>query len=205
MIYIKVITEKMNSIAQVVYEHLDVSFYLAGGTAIALRLGHRESVDLDYFTQENIDTIHLKNTILRLYPTAVFTYEEVDTLWCNIDGVKCSFISRMLPLLEQVSTEGHFRLAGISDLTVMKLQAISGREEYKDYFDLACLAEVSDVRTWVSLWNSVAPQSDPIAWISALSYVQKVADVPLKTFVQIDKREVEKKLLEAVVEITSFL
>lgn len=205
MIYKKVITEKMDSIAQALYEHLDSSFYLAGGTAIALRLGHRVSVDLDYFTQKKIDTIQLKNIILTLYPTAVFTYEEVNILWCVISELKCSFVSRKLPLLEDASHEGYFRLAGISDLTVMKLQAILGRDEYKDYFDLACLTEVSDVRNWISWWNTVAPQSDPIAWISALSYVQKVEESPLKTFVVMDKKEVEKRLLSAVVEITSFL
>ncbi len=205
MIYKKVITEKMDYIAKVLYERLDSSFYLAGGTAIALRLGHRESVDLDYFTQKNIDTIQLKNIILTIYPTAIFTYEEVNTLWCSIDGVKCSFISRATPLLEEASNEEHFRLAGISDLTVMKLQAISGRDEYKDYFDLACLTEAGDVRNWVSWWTNVAPQSDPISWISALSYVEKIEEVPLKTFIQMDKKEVEKKLLASVIEITSFL
>ena len=170
MIHFETITPKMREIAQVVQARLDSAYYLAGGTALALLSGHRESIDLDYFTPLPIDTGRLKTLLLELFPETVFTYEEIDTLWCRIDEVKVSFISRPVPLLGTTQEEGEFRLASVQDLVVMKLNAICGRDEYKDYYDLAELARLTDVREWGAFWKKVYPQSDPITWIVDLSH-----------------------------------
>ena len=45
MIYSETITEKMQKVAQAIFDNLDQDYYLAGGTAIALQLGHRKSID----------------------------------------------------------------------------------------------------------------------------------------------------------------
>lgn len=119
--------------------------------------------------------------------------------------MKVSFITRQTPLLEPIINEGHFRLAQLKDLTVMKLSAICGREEYKDYFDLACLASVTDVRSWVAWWQELFPNSDPISWMVALSAVEQIATVPLdiqSNFLTINSVEIIKK---AEKEITQFI
>jgi hypothetical protein len=204
MIHKKVITEAMNTIAEVLYKNLDHDYYLAGGTAIALHIGHRESIDLDYFIGKDFDTLDLKNKLLALFPHAEFTYEEVNTLWCIIDGVKCSFITRKSQLLDTILVEDNFRLASIPDLVVMKLQAICGREEYKDYFDLACLIRETDIRTWSSWWITVNSSSDTLSWITALAYVSNVIPIPLKTFTPLTSHDVEQLLLHGVKELSHF-
>lgn len=199
------ISPKMTEIARTIHNHLDQAYYLAGGTALALLSGHRESVDLDYFTPLHIDTEKLKYSLLELFPQILFTYEEVDTLWCTIDGVKASFISRPTPSLDKPQEENGFRLAGVRDLVVMKLNAVCGRDEYKDYYDLAELTTLTDAREWPVLWGKVYPASDPISWIVALSHVRNVTEVPLRGKTLRSKKEVEDILLSLVKELSSFV
>jgi hypothetical protein len=205
MIHFEVITPKMRDIAQVISDRLDSAYYLAGGTALALLSGHRESVDLDYFIASPIDTEKLKATLLGLFPGIAFTYEEIDTLWCVIDGVKVSFISRQAPLIDTFLEEDGWHIASVKDLVAMKLSAVCGRDEYKDYYDLVELADLTDVREWPVLWGKVYPASDPIAWMTALSHVGSMAEVPLRGESIRSKEEVEKKMRSIVKELSPFV
>ena len=205
MIHLDTITPKMQEVAKELHSHLPQSYYLAGGTALALLTGHRESVDLDYFTPEHIDTMRFKTLLLSMFPKVVFTYEDVDTLWCDIDGVKVSFIARPVMLLDPPQEEEYFRIASVRDLVAMKLNAVCGRDEYKDYYDLAELATMTDAREWGIWWRQVYPQSDPIAWMVALSHVGSVAPVSLRGSVIRSYKEVEEKILAVVKELSSFV
>ena len=104
MIHYETITEKMRNIAEIIFNNFNDKYYLAGGTALSLQIGHRKSVDLDYFINDNIDTLKLKNNIREFFKELPvdFVFEEKNTLWCTIDGVKISFISRFDTLLEDV-------------------------------------------------------------------------------------------------------
>lgn len=205
MLHFDTISPKMRAIAGVISRELDEAYYLAGGTALALLLGHRESVDLDYFLPKHIDTEKLKQRLLELFPEAVFTYEDIDTLWCQIDGVKISFITRLAALVEPLRDEDEFRLASVSDLVVMKLNAVCGRNEYKDYYDLALLSAVTDVRTWPALWGKVYPESDPIAWLVALAYGNEVAEVALRGKALQPKQTITTRLEAVVKELSPFV
>lgn len=207
MIYYETITEKMREIARLIFHNLDSRYYLAGGTALSLQIGHRKSIDLDYFINSDIDTLRLKNDISNIFKNfpIEFVFEEKNTLWCTVDGVKVSFISRFDSLLEEVLIIDDFRLAQIKDLTIMKLSAICGREEYKDYFDLACISTITDVRRWNTWWQEVYTNSDPISYIIALASVDNVPEIPLNIeagFKNISTKSIIHKL---VIEIKSFM
>lgn len=194
----------MRSVSRVVSENLDPEYYLAGGTALALRLGHRKSVDLDYFIAKPIDTLALKNKLADIFSktTVEILFETKDTLWCVVDGVKVSFISRFATLLELPQPADYFRLAGVKDITVMKLVAICGREEYKDYFDLAFLAKETDVRSWISWWQEVYPEQDIMSWVVALSAVDSIPEIPLERSKDFNNKDVVGVIKGVVQEIT---
>lgn len=204
MIHTDTISPKMHEIGKSIFHHVDEDYYLAGGTALSLLVGHRESVDLDYFLAKHIDTVKLKELLLELFPHIVFTYEDIDTLWCDIDGIKVSFISRLAPMIGDIIDEEGFHIASLQDLVVMKLSAVCGRDEYKDYYDLAELTALIDGRTWPTLWAKAYPESDPIAWIVALSHVGSVAPIPLRGKSLQTSEEVEKSILGLVKELSSF-
>ncbi|PIQ35868.1 MAG: hypothetical protein COW60_01710 [Candidatus Yonathbacteria bacterium CG17_big_fil_post_rev_8_21_14_2_50_43_9] len=203
-IHQETITEAMRSVSRVVFENLDPEYYLAGGTALALQLGHRKSVDLDYFIANPIDTLALKNKLAEIFSetTVEILFETKDTLWCVIDGVNVSFISRFDALLEMPQPADSFRLAGIKDITVMKLVAICGREEYKDYFDLACIAKETDVRSWISWWQEVYPEQDIMSWAVALSAVDSIQKIPLEIAEDFKTKNVSSVVKNIVREVT---
>lgn len=201
------ITDTMAAVAKTIFDTFDTEYYLAGGTALALHIGHRKSVDLDYFINKEIDTSKLKDAILSAFPSADthILFEEKNTLWCTVDGVKISFISRFDTLLESAEVVEGFRLAGLKDITVMKLSAICGREEYKDYFDLACIAGVTDARMWITWWNTTYPHVDYTSFIVALAYVDKIQSIPLAVFDAYKNIDVTKAISQATKDITAFL
>ena len=203
-LHFETITDTMHRVARVIFENLDPEYYLAGGTALSLIIGNRKSIDLDYFLAKPLDTFALRDRINEIFPDAKveILFEQKNTLWCLIDGVKVSFISRFDPLLEPTQTEDSFRLAGIKDIAIMKLSAICGREEYKDYFDLACIAEKTDVRSWISWWKEIYPEQDITSWVVALSAVDSVQKIPLDLTPNFKKKNVSGDIRNIVQEIT---
>jgi len=110
-------------------------FYLAGGTALALYIGHRQSVDFDFFTEKDFDT---KKIILLLKELGEFelSHEEKNTLVGYINEVSISFFTYKYDLIDKPTRYNSLIIAGKSDIALMKLEAISGRGNKKDFIDL---------------------------------------------------------------------
>ena len=87
----------------------------------------------------------------------------------------------------------------------MKLAAICSRTEYKDYYDLACLSKVIDVRAWLNIWSSACPDSDPIAWLVALGDINRVEALPLKGVNILSQDKVISLIKDIELEINKFL
>lgn len=115
----------------------DTGFALAGGTSLALRLGHRLSVDLDFFTREHFRPDALMDA-LGLSPGHVMD-QSASSLQLAISGVKVEFLRHAYPLLEPYETVGGIEMYSLRDVCAMKLNAITNRGAKKDFFDLAAL------------------------------------------------------------------
>jgi len=109
-------------------------FYLAGGTGLALQIGHRQSIDFDFFTETEFDG-RLLITRLGALGKLVRLQESKGTLHCSLDGIKLSFFHYPYYLRQYVSAAG-VRIASVLDIGLMKLEAISGRGDKKDFIDL---------------------------------------------------------------------
>ena len=116
----------------------DLHFYLAGGTALALLFWHRQSVDFDFFTPNQIDTQQLFQQCQKIFSdfTVKKIFEEENTLYITVNGVKLSFITYEYPCVEAWIETPHLSLASIEDIGAMKLSAIQNRSTNKDYVDL---------------------------------------------------------------------
>lgn len=201
------INGQMTKIARIVSGTMDSDYYLAGGTALALQIGNRKSVDLDYFIAKDINTARLREEITQIFVghSVEIAFEEKNTLWCKIDGVKISFISRFDALLEKSLHVDEFKLAGVRDITVMKLSTICGREEYKDYFDLACLTTITDARSWMAWWEKVYPHADATSWLVALAAIDQLTPIPLDLLPAYQNINAPRLLQGALTEITKQL
>ena len=117
-------------------------FYLGGGTALAVYLGHRHSVDLDWFTGERIsDPMRLAQTIREQETPFETSQIEKGTLYGILSGVRVSFLEYRYLLLEPLVPWPMFGclIAALDDLACMKLSALAQRGAKKDFVDLYAL------------------------------------------------------------------
>ena len=118
-------------------------FYLAGGTALALRLGHRISQHLDLFAKiETLDDI-LRHTLIQSLSREHSINLLQDSplgLVLEVDGLAVSFFSYGYPLLGSTDEVNGIQIADLLDIGLMKLDAIAGRGMRKDFYDLYFIA-----------------------------------------------------------------
>jgi predicted nucleotidyltransferase component of viral defense system len=112
------------------------NFYLAGGTALALHLGHRFSVDLDWFAEKFNYTPIFRSQLEKLGKLGVDSESE-NTFNGTLNGVKVSFFKYPYPLMApKILYKKNVYLAGIPDIAAMKIEAIGSRGSYKDFIDI---------------------------------------------------------------------
>ena len=128
-------------------------FYMAGGTALALQLKHRQSIDLDWFSQKPIETRKVIELLSKLGNLSV-QYESEDTLHMILDEVKISVFYYPYNLIKPfvLYAEGVF-LANEIDIACMKLQAISSRGSKKDFIDLFFLLKKYQIHELLDFFN----------------------------------------------------
>ena len=130
-------------------------FYLGGCTALAIHLGHRRSVDFDWFTRERIaDPLHLTRDLNDQDIAFVTGNIERGTLHGSVSGVQVSFLEYRYPLLQPLVAWPMFgcMLASPEDLACMKLSALAQRGAKKDFVDVYALGikycSLSDMLGW---------------------------------------------------------
>jgi hypothetical protein len=112
--------------------------YLAGGVAVALRLGHRQSLDLDLFVPSDFDVEQLAERLTIELTSVAITGRARGTLHLEIEQLPVSVILYRYPLIVEpaVTESSAVPVASLPDLACMKLSAIAGRGAAKDFWDL---------------------------------------------------------------------
>lgn len=154
-------------------------FVLYGGTALALHLGHRESVDFDFFSDNALDERRLVPAIPFL-DTATITQREPNTLSCLVDrggAVKVAFfglpwLTRLAPPL--VAPDNGLQVASLLDIAAAKASVVQQRAEAKDYLDIAALLDSGvDLPTLLAAGRAVhGVRFNPQSTLKALSYFE---------------------------------
>jgi predicted nucleotidyltransferase component of viral defense system len=109
---------------------------LAGGTALALHLGHRISMDLDFFTVSDFNTDRLLSEIRKMGQTFRLISEGEGFLFIEVENIKVSMFKYEYPFVEKpVKFEG-IEVASVLDIASMKVVAISQRGTKRDFVDL---------------------------------------------------------------------
>ncbi len=112
------------------------SFFLVGGTAIALHIGHRRSIDFDLFTNTNLIKSRLKAKIQKLPFRQIPLFEDFDQLHLLINNVKVTFFSFPFIIPHPVKMDTIITLPTLLSLAAMKAYALGRRSKWKDYVDL---------------------------------------------------------------------
>jgi hypothetical protein len=101
-------------------------FYLAGNTAPALELGHRTSVNLDFFTEKPFDEANIIKNLARIGRLEILQKERHSVIGI-LEGVKFSFLGYPYPLLNPMLLSEGTSLASVENIACMKLDALASR------------------------------------------------------------------------------
>lgn len=111
-------------------------FGLAGGSAVALHLGHRESIDFDLFSFEEFSNYSIKTKVARRTTIDTVLVNKKGEYTFLIDGVKFTFFQFPYRINFSESLDGIVKLPDILTLAAMKAFALGRRAKWKDYVDL---------------------------------------------------------------------
>lgn len=111
-------------------------FYLVGGTAFALQLGHRRSIDFDLFSHGKVPVRNIRRKIEKFYPTFSKVFEDEFEYTAKVNGVKTTFYDFPFEIPKEEELEGIISMPNIITLTAMKAFALGHRAKWKDYVDI---------------------------------------------------------------------
>ncbi len=111
-------------------------FGFAGGTALALQIGHRRSTDFDLFSRTRFDNLDLQRRILKKKKIGKILVDHEGELTVVIEGVKVTFLHYPFPAGFPVPLEGIINMPDILTIAAFKAYALARRAKWKDYVDL---------------------------------------------------------------------
>ncbi len=120
-------------------------WYLAGGTALALQLGHRTSLDFDFYSNEKLEDNKFLTPLRQSLPSIKISRQTEDTLQGTVDGVNISVFYYPYPLVKKVVDFPPIQLASLEDIAAMKIVAIVQRAKQRDFWDMYYLTETLGV------------------------------------------------------------
>lgn len=154
-------------------------FALAGGTNLALRFGHRLSVDLDFFCPQPFNKSSLSKVLFEKYGAAlVLLNETAQSLRYALRGVKTEFLLHEYPTLHVHEDLQRAKLYSIPDVAAMKINAVIGRGAKKDFWDVACLLQQFSLTALIDFYNRKYPPADAGLIIRSLSYFEDAEREP---------------------------
>jgi hypothetical protein len=132
-----VLTQKQRTLAEGLLPQME-TFYLAGGTALALQIGHRRSLDFDLASSKQISPFDLERKLIgigfKIQKVFTATSDEFSVL---ITGIRVTFFTFPFTIHHEMTWQrGHIRLPEITELGAMKAYALGRRSKWKDYVDL---------------------------------------------------------------------
>jgi hypothetical protein len=185
-------------------------FVLYGGTALALHLGHRDSVDFDFFGRLSLNVQSLENDVPFMSGAKIFQRDK-NTLSAIVDRggpVQVSFfgVPKIKPVrIPQVASDNGLKIASLLDLAGTKASVIQLRAEPKDYIDIDALMRLGNISLPIALASAkkiYGTSFNPEITLKALSYFQdegvKELAEDLKIRLSSAAREVDLELLPSL-------
>ncbi|SRX52877.1 nucleotidyl transferase AbiEii/AbiGii toxin family protein [Aequorivita sp. CIP111184] len=157
-------------------------FNLVGGTALALQIGHRLSVDIDLFGNSEINEIEFAQE-LSLFGKTIVLKKSKNIIIYTVNGIKIDFVNYNYPLLKKTETVDSIRLASLEDIAAMKLNAISGRGSKKDFIDLYFLLKNFSLKEMIDFYAKKYEDGSSFLVIKSLTYFEDAEkdEMPIMT------------------------
>lgn len=150
-------------------------FVLVGGTALALQLNHRRSIDLDFFGEEEFDSHDLACALeaeLGNQHTLRVIGQDRNTLNLVINKIKVDVLRHQYPQASPPIEHKEVQISSIQDIAAMKLNAIANRGAKKDFFDLYFLLRKFSLSDLLECYSRKYRNHDPFFVIQSLNYFE---------------------------------
>ena len=144
---------------------------LVGGTALALRIGHRRSIDIDLFGILGIDVYTLSQKLNNLGKVTLLNQTENIHVFL-INEIKVDIVNYHYPWLEEEILIDGITLAGAKDIAAMKLAAITGRGTKKDFIDLFYLLKQFTLKEMLSFYENKYADGSVFLVMKSLTYFE---------------------------------
>ncbi len=203
--YTAVYPKTLELLKKLMQEECLSKFNLVGGTALALQLGHRISVDIDLFSTHDFDTKQLTATLRKTFKFDVITEFENSLIqkleypansgnFIKVDIIKYPYKLIKSPL----ETDG-IRLLTKEDIIPMKLSAIGSRSSKKDFYDIFFLLQEFSIKEMFELFEQKFPNINYFHIIKSLTYFED-ADTELnpKMMKKITWKQVKNEIKKQV-------
>lgn len=159
-------------------------FALAGGTSLALQIGHRKSIDLDIFCTQ---PFNVKELEIVLQSSKKFSYVYAGNnsrmLFGNINDIKCDFVHEPSTLLEPYINQDGVNYFSVKDIAAMKLHTICGRGKKKDFFDVYALLQIFERDTLIEWFTQKYGNNQLIfLWRSILYFEDAESDPDIEGY-----------------------
>jgi len=175
--------------------------YLAGGTALALQIGHRVSVDFDFFTEEHFNAAVLSNKLSQKAQGFTEDRKERGTLLGVIDKTRFSLFFYNYPLVAKSVEFLDIDIANIQDIAAMKLAAVSDRGIKRDFIDLyfiVCKEKAVSLEEVFSLYDKKfkALDKNVMHLLRSLTYFEEAEQTNIPKMLKAVKWQDVKKFFE---------
>ena len=171
---------------------------LVGGTALALQLGHRKSIDLDFFGTVDCEAEYLRESIAGIASLTILKESPHIHIYI-VDGIKVDIVNYKYPWLDDVVLEQGLRLASVSDIAAMKITAIIGRGTKKDFIDIAFLLHHFSLEEILHFYAAKYNDSSVFMAMTSLAYFDDAEADPMPDmFVNQSWQQVKAHILSKI-------
>jgi len=195
----EILTKKQEELLPILKD-MSIEFGLVGGTAIALQVGHRESIDFDLFKNGSFDILKLKKSINKRFPIEQVRVENSDEYTIRVNNVQFTFYNYPFKLEYEIKFANVINIPSLLTLAAMKVFALGKRAKWKDYVDLYFILQKHTL-------NEIVKQAEAIykgefsekLFREQLSYYEDIdytEEIVYKSGYFIDNTEIKKRLTE---------
>ena len=171
---------------------------LVGGTALALQLGHRKSVNLNLFGGIDASSEEIREALSMSHSITVVKESRNINIYL-IDGIKVDFVNYKYAWIDKAVEEDTIILAGIKDIAAMKIAAVVGRGTKKDFIDLFFLLRQYSLQEILQLYLQKYPDGSLFIALKSLSYFEDAEPDPMPVmFEKVNWEDVKARIKQAV-------
>ena len=142
---------------------------LVGGTALALQIGHRKSIDLDFFGKIEVEKDELVIALEQIGALTVLKESPRIHIYL-LNNVKIDIVDYQYSWVDDVVVKQGIRMASLKDIAAMKVTAIIGRGTKKDFVDIAFLLRYFSMNDILDFYSQKYPDGSIFMAMKSLAY-----------------------------------